>query len=896
MFQFGAHQHQCDRRLVLIVAFAINIAIPRPPFRFPKRARSLPMMRLWFIIALSFCLFSDAAAADPGAAPATQPALPSLSHSSISIPWEDLRGLLEKNNPAAERPPIDFAFSPATYTATVSDKGVAVSANVEVSLLVDGWTLVPLGPANSGVTSAAVDGQPASLVVRGEQHFVLLQGKGQKKITLNLSRDISTEAGHRAFDLPLIPSALVTVSVRIPQKNLAVHSVGATGVTVAENGAGTVVQGTFHGGVPASFSWQPAPPPGAAADARTYVDGETLVTVEKGLLRAGTHLKISIERAPIKELKIDIDPRLTVLSVSGQDIAQWKQSPPAQPGNAGSLTVTFNAETQGERAIDIIAERDIAEAGGEVSLRPPAVVGAKRDRGYVAIATAGAFEIRPGKSEADRVSVSELPAALRSPGGGNAPLLQIGYRYLEPAEVTLLLEKVKVQPAQILATTLTRVDVERGNLRCRADINYEIIHAGIDTLRVGLPDGIEVTSVNGVGIRDTQTVTDNKQRTLVVGLKDLAQGNYALAIEYVARFDEAKDAAPAVPLLTNPGAVQDRGFIGIEVRDSVEIAPTPTAVQRIDVKELPESLWTKARSPLLFGYRYDAPGAKLSLALTRNADLDVLVAMSDICEVATTYTPDGKSITKMMLVTRNNLKQYMTLKMPEGAQVWSAFVDDHPVTPARNAKGDVLIPLKKSDAEDADDDDSEEGKSYRARRERRRAEEVGQARVKRARVDKKMESADDAPPDLKPYDVEIVFVTPAMKLADHGQVKPALPQSDIPIGHLSWAIFLPANLRVVDAEGNVAEVSKFTLPFPHFGDVAYEHGKQLDRAQDLQQAQQSAEAMKDAAQTQLAERAKAQGVLPVRIEIPIIGEIHRFEKFLTVDEAPAVALTYSRRE
>ena len=77
------------------------------------------------------------------------------------------------------------------------------------------------------------------------------------------------------------------------------------------------------------------------------------------------------------------------------------------------------------------------------------------------------------------------------------------------------------------------MDVERGSLHCRADINYQIIHAGIDTLRVGLPDGIELTSVNGVGIRDSQTIVEGKQRTLVVGLKDLAQGTYSLAIDYV---------------------------------------------------------------------------------------------------------------------------------------------------------------------------------------------------------------------------------------------------------------------------------------------------------------------------------------------------------------------------
>ena len=79
-----------------------------------------------------------------------------------------------------------------------------------------------------------------------------------------------------------------------------------------------------------------------------------------------------------------------------------------------------------------------------------------------------------------------------------------------------------------------------------------------------------------------------------------------------------------------------------------------------------------------------------------------------------------------------------------------------------------------------------------------------------------------------------------MKLADHGQVKAALPQSDIPIGHLSWAIFLPDNLRVVDTQGNVSEVTRFTLPFRHFGDVAYEHAKHLEVAQKLAEAAQQA--------------------------------------------------------
>ena len=75
---------------------------------------------------------------------------------------------------------------------------------------------------------------------------------------------------------------------------------------------------------------------------------------------------MAVERAALKELKIDVDPKLTILSVTGQEIAQWKESAFAKPaGNGKTLTITFGAESDAERTIDIIAERDVPDAGGE---------------------------------------------------------------------------------------------------------------------------------------------------------------------------------------------------------------------------------------------------------------------------------------------------------------------------------------------------------------------------------------------------------------------------------------------------------------------------------------------------------------------------------------------------
>lgn len=828
------------------------------------------------------CLFLLPLLLGTALAQTTRPAgsdLPALNNTAVSIPWNDLRGLLDKAR--GDKPPVDYVLSAASYAVTVGDKAAVVTCDLEVTLLSDRWALVPLG-ASTGITRVLLNDKSAATVVQNATLMVLIEGKGDGKSRLQvaLERPIEMEAGRARIELPLPPSPLVSISAAIPQANLDVTLPGASAMKTAENANQTTLTASAQGGRPLMLSYAPRPAQAAGA-ARTYADTETQVSVEPGLLRVTASVTARIERSALAQLRLNVDPKAVVLSVSGKDIARWSEEN-ADGGKA--LLVQFASAAEGERVIEVVYERDIPDAGGEAVLEPVALDGARRNRGLLAVRSSGAFDVRPGKSSAERISVSELPEPLRTSA------TQIAYRYAElPAAIALTLERVKKLPPRIIADTLTRVAVDRGILQYHAQVQYEILHAGIDTLRISLPEGVDLLSARGNSVRDTQTVVEGRQRTLVVGLKDVAKGSYVLDVAYEKRFAEA-DAAPQVQLLTHPDAAVDQGRVGIEVRGSYELTPAIEGAERVDVKELPESLWGLARSPILFGYRYDSPAkVKLALGITRHEDLDVLVAMADICEATTTITPDGKVVTKTMYILRNNLKQFMVLRLPEGAQIWSAFVDDRPVTPSKNAKGEILIPLKKSDKVEDDDE-----QSYRQKREQRRtAQDQDRVKVMRDRLVK----ADDAPADLKPYDVEIVFVTPQIKLEEKGTLKLELPRSDIPTGQLAWAVFLPRGLRVVDASGNLAEVNGFSLPFKHFGEAEYERQlKSLrEAAKDmakLQQAQQM-ERLRDF--ENMVVKAKGKGVLPVRVDIPITGEIHRYEKFLTVDEAPAQTLTYHRK-
>ena len=92
------------------------------------------------------------------------------------------------------------------------------------------------------------------------------------------------------------------------------------------------------------------------------------------------------------------------------------------------------------------------------------------------------------------------------------------------------------------------------------------------------------------------------------------------------------------------------------------------------------------------------------------------------------------------------------------------------------------------------------------------------------------------------------------------------------------------------------EVTRFSLPFRHFGVAAYMRRVQLTgQGEGRGEGEGEAAMQKQLDQlekAQLAEAAKARGVLPVRVEMPIVGEIYRFEKFLVIDEAPKTKILY----
>jgi hypothetical protein len=293
-----------------------------------------------------------------------------------------------------------------------------------------------------------------------------------------------------------------------------------------------------------------------------------------------------------------------------------------------------------------------------------------------------------------------------------------------------------------------------------------------------------------------------------------------------------------------------------------------SGLQPIDPQELPPSLWQSARQPILFAFRY-TQAHDLAVAVKRHAEVPVLTTTIDEADAVSLMTVRGQAVTRVNYQVRNHLKQYLTLRLPEGAQLWSAFVGGEPVKPTLVEKGVYRIPLAKSQLQ-------------------------GQAA----------------------FPVEVVYYEAAKGFSALGSRAVRFPLPDAPISKVLWSLYLPEKYRFLHFGG---DMEKGMLESPiraAFGGAMYERGdravakkkalfqdelkslhSELGEKEDISVSEGKpvnagrlekieADAFTGPAQ------AMTEGVYPIAFSVPSAGQLFHFGQVMVVDQAPQVSMLY----
>src|SRR6266850_1326989 len=423
---------------------------------------------------------------------------------------------------------------------------------------------------------------------------------------------------------------------------------------------------------------------------------------------------------------------------------------------------------------------------------------------------------------------------------------------------------------RFLSDVKTLVSVSEAEIRIAALADISVVQGEPAQFEIEVPSGYEVTGTTGASVESSEV----ESGVLVLKVSAPAQRSHQFLISMEKSITASNVDAP---FLSFKNVQRETGEVLVDGAGTIElVAKEAGGLKRMDFKETNPYLRSLSRFPMQAAFRYHKqPNEKPSLALewTRFPDSSVLSAVVERAVVTTLVTTEGRSLTEVKLLVKNQAQPFLKIALPADASILTAEVAGEKVKPVEGPDGN-RVPLLR--------------------------------------------------PGFRPtdsYSVSFVFIHSGAPFAKKGGSDISLPKMDIPIDLLQWEVFLPERYKVKDFGGDAIAASLLP-PASHdvsgaeefanlelFGRVS---STSLGAATQtvtveatnspLDRRESERNARKISAQQQMAASAnvtnlqqRVSGVLPVRIDVPRAGNSYHFVRPLVLDEETKVSFTYKSK-
>jgi hypothetical protein len=565
---------------------------------------------------------ASAAAQPPAAAGAeTAPQVDPqrLREQTIYIPFERLKNVFEREGRGVFLPyerfqelwhaarahtqtllppprPVDAVITEIDSEATIADQVVNVQARVRIDVLGKGWVWIPLRLHTAAIRSARIGDAPARLVRDPEQGHRLLWHQEddqprQLELVLEYTRAFTKTPGQSSveFDAPQAP--INRWRVHVPEAGMSVQVEPMIATTrapldaapagaPADAGPGDVW--AFVGAAPTvKISWNPRAEGAAGLEAFATVQAEQQLVISEGVARSSIKLDYEISRAALTQLVLEIPADQKITNVVDRNVQRWQFD---TVEDKHTVRVDLFEATQGRQALQIELEQFRAATEDAYDVPVPLVraVGAGRQQGIVVVRVEegqrGETTRRSGLLQLDQ---TDLPETLRG------AQWDFAYRYgTVPFDLAVRVEKVS---PRLAVTELVEASLSAERLSLEWQARYTIQDAGVFQLRLDLPDGFEVRTIEGKALAETEAAAvDSYHRvsadanTWLVNLSRKALGSVGLRVQLERRLSDPNLMTPTgtastleipLPRATAADVEFAQGALVIHARDNLSVNP-----------------------------------------------------------------------------------------------------------------------------------------------------------------------------------------------------------------------------------------------------------------------------------------------------------------------------------
>lgn len=458
---------------------------------------------------------------------------------------------------------------------------------------------------------------------------------------------------------------------------------------------------------------------------------------------------------------------------------------------------------------------------------------------------------------------------------------------------TIVVEKKK-GPAKLYAETMNLFSLEDDALRVNTRFKLNILQNTIAKVKVSVPHGYSVLYVknqNWQEIRDWSTKKVKEKEILTVPFESEKEGTVVFNVvsEKIFTDEQSELEFNGFEVLD---AIRETGYIGAEKKSTAEAEIVKVDnIDRVDIQELPYDLINMSAKPLIFGFRYLRHPFLLSLKVIKHEELPTVNTVIDNASVMSVLLEEGKVITRVVYTMRNTWKQFLQLKLPAEAEIWSLYVNGKRELPSKTKEGKFMIPLIRSRIEGE---------------------------------------------NITSFDVEILYYHKNKKFCIAGSKKLQFPIVDVVMSKMLWSCYFPIDYSFLHFGGDVEKEKLASGIRPLIGnkrvftyrsvngynealeDWKRQGGRQqrsssgrLKKTQQLLQSEFRTNSDNNGFLNQLSQeinfaenikKEQQQGVIArggggvalLKIEMPTSGQIYRFAKTLIEGEELYLSFQYVR--
>jgi hypothetical protein len=458
-------------------------------------------------------------------------------------------------------------------------------------------------------------------------------------------------------------------------------------------------------------------------DASLDISDERLVLTSR--------LAVTINRAGVFDLRLDLPDRFDIETLTGDDVSHWDE---VKEGGRG-VVVHFNKQALGVRNLNVVLGR--MEKGVEALVKVPRIGVRDAVKHVGTLAVSGERGVRFLTHERDGVSeVHPKELGIEQPG-------YLAYRLLRPDwSVTL---KTETLAPVVRADLLQRADISEGMIHGRCFVQYKIDQAGVKVFRFKSPaKGVSLT-VSGRNIAKVSEV-DKAQGLWEVELQGKVENRYALDVSYQQPVDPKAAGMDMAPVQT-VGADSQKGYVVVFAAGRLQVKPTgvPDGLYPDDARSVPGTFGAGDLSDAILCYRTTRADYALALSVVRHDSAEMLPARVESVRLTTVESEDGQRVTRVVIQMQAGSLRALETVLPEGSVAWSVFVNGAAVMPLKK-DGKLLVPLE----------------SVRT---------TGEAAV------------------------ELTYATPAGKGHWFGRQRLEGPRFNVPLTDVRWDVYLPSGYR-----------------------------------------------------------------------------------------------------